>query len=248
MVGVEFFGNVDLASVAIWGFWLFFAGLVYYLQTENMREGYPLEDEDGNPAANQGPFALPSDKTFHLRDGRGELTVPSGARGDRDSLALARTAASEGFPHAPTGDPLADGVGPAAWAPRKDEPELDAHGHAKIQPMSDQEGFFVSAGRDPRGLPVLSKDDQVIGHVSEMWIDPSEHEVRYLQYDLESEWGSGSRLVPLTFAKIKDKWVDVWTLNAKDFNGAPQLKGRDTITKLEEEKVAAYYGGGILYS
>jgi len=25
MVGVEFFGNVDLASVAIWGFWLFFA-------------------------------------------------------------------------------------------------------------------------------------------------------------------------------------------------------------------------------
>ena len=42
MVGNEFFGNFDLASAAIWMFWIFFALLVYYLQTENMREGYPL--------------------------------------------------------------------------------------------------------------------------------------------------------------------------------------------------------------
>ena len=41
MVGNEFFGNFDLASAAIWMFWIFFALLVYYLQTENMREGYP---------------------------------------------------------------------------------------------------------------------------------------------------------------------------------------------------------------
>jgi hypothetical protein len=43
MVGTEFFGNFDLASAAIWLFYIFFAGLIYYLQTENMREGYPLE-------------------------------------------------------------------------------------------------------------------------------------------------------------------------------------------------------------
>ena len=50
MVGVEFFGDFDLASAAIWLFWIFFAGLVYYLQTENMREGYPLRDDaDGVP-------------------------------------------------------------------------------------------------------------------------------------------------------------------------------------------------------
>ncbi|MBL6638883.1 MAG: photosynthetic reaction center subunit H, partial [Planktomarina sp.] len=46
MVGNEFFGNFDLASAAIWMFWIFFALLVYYLQTENMREGYPLEADD----------------------------------------------------------------------------------------------------------------------------------------------------------------------------------------------------------
>ena len=33
MVGQTFFGNFDLASAAIWGFWLFLALLIYYLQT-----------------------------------------------------------------------------------------------------------------------------------------------------------------------------------------------------------------------
>jgi hypothetical protein len=82
MVGVEFFGNFDLASVSIWAFWFFFAGLIYYLQTENMREGYPLEDEDGNVTPNQGPFPVPKPKTFHLPHGRGEVTV-SGRRPGR---------------------------------------------------------------------------------------------------------------------------------------------------------------------
>ena len=101
MVGVTFFGNFDLASLAIWLFWGFFALLVYYLQTENMREGYPLENEDGTPAPNQGPFGLPKAKTFRLPHGRGEVTVPNGQREARE-LALAQTAGSEGFPHAPT--------------------------------------------------------------------------------------------------------------------------------------------------
>jgi len=74
MVGNTFFGNFDLASAAIWLFWLFFALLIFYLQTENMREGYALEDDDGNIAPNQGPFPVPNDKTFILRDGRGNLT------------------------------------------------------------------------------------------------------------------------------------------------------------------------------
>ena len=106
MVGVTFFGNFDLASLAIWLFWAFFALLVYYLQTENMREGYPLETEDGLPAPNQGPFPVPKPKTFRLPFGKGDVTVPSAANEAahrRTDLKLARTAVSEGFPHAPTG-------------------------------------------------------------------------------------------------------------------------------------------------
>ena len=74
MVGVNFFGNFDLASLSIWLFWGFFALLIYYLQTENMREGYPLETEDGSLAPNQGPFPVPKPKTFDLPNGQGRVT------------------------------------------------------------------------------------------------------------------------------------------------------------------------------
>ena len=248
MVGVNFFGNFDLASLSIWLFWLFFAGLIYYLQTENMREGYPLQDEEGKPSSGPGIFPVPKDKTFLLPHGQGTLTVPSGQRPDRTDLALARTAADDGFPHAPTGNPLADGVGPASWANRKDVPELDAHGHAKITPMAGHPDFFVSAGRDPRGLPVLAKDDQVVAHITDMWVDASEHMVRYLELELEPEHGQGKRLVPIGFTRVKEKWVEVGSLRSGHFAGVPRIASDRQITKLEEEKVSAYYGGGALYS
>lgn len=248
MVGVTFFGGVDLASIAIWAFWIFFALLIFYIQTENMREGFPLEDDDGNAYKSLSGLPLPNDKTFVLRDGRGTLTVPSGARGDRDDIAVARAAGSEGFPMVPTGDAMVDGVGPASWAPRKDEAELDAHGHPKITPMSGHADFSVSAGRDPRGLPVLSRDDQVVGHVTDMWIDASEHEVRYLEYSLEAEHGSGTRLVPITMAKIKERWVKVRSLNSGHFDGVPTTASNQQVTKLEEEKICGWYAGGTLYS
>ena len=85
-----FFGNFDLASLSLWLFWIFFAGLIYYLQTENMREGYPLEDEDGNTAPNQGPFPLPDQKTFKLPHGRGSVTVPDYQTEQRE-VAMQRT-------------------------------------------------------------------------------------------------------------------------------------------------------------
>ncbi|MEO0362482.1 MAG: photosynthetic reaction center subunit H, partial [Pseudomonadota bacterium] len=77
-------GYYDLATVTLWLFWLFFALLIYYLQTENMREGYPLETDDGEPAPNQGLFPLPKEKTFKLMHGRGDVTVPDGKAEERD--------------------------------------------------------------------------------------------------------------------------------------------------------------------
>ena len=142
-----FYGNVDLASVALWLFWLFFALLIYYIQRENMREGYPLETDDGTPSPNQGLFPVPEDKTFLLPHGRGQVTVPSGQTAERGDIALARTAQGNGFPFVPTGDPMADGVGPASWAPRRDVPELDGKGHPKIVPMAATEHFHIAAGR-----------------------------------------------------------------------------------------------------
>ncbi|MEM9966941.1 MAG: photosynthetic reaction center subunit H [Pseudomonadota bacterium] len=248
MVGVEFFGNFDLASAAIWLFYLFFAGLVYYLQTENMREGYPLETDDGAAAGNQGPFPVPKDKTFILPHGRGEVTVPSGQHPDRSVLALQRTSKAAGSPFMPTGDPMMDGVGPAAWAPRRDVPELDAHGHVKIKPMSKLEDFAVSSGTDPRGKAVVTGDGEVVGRVIDMWVDVPEQLVRYLTLDLNPEGSGKIRLLPMNFAKIKSNRVVVRSLYAANMENIPTAKSDEEITLLEEEKIMAYYGGGTMYA
>ena len=243
-----FFGNFDLASLSIWLFWIFFALLIIYIQRENMREGYPLEDDDGNTAPNQGPFPVPSDKTFKLPHGRGELTVPSGQRPDRQKIALEKTAVANGFPFVPTGDPLADGVGPASWANRNDEPELDGKGHPKIVPMAATEHFHVAAGRDPRGLPVMAGDKEIVGQITDLWIDEPEQLVRYLEIELDADHGGGKRLVPMTLARIHKTHVKVLKIYGKHFEGVPKHASARQVTKLEEDKISAYYGGGTLYA
>jgi photosynthetic reaction center H subunit len=242
-----FFGNFDLASLSLWIFWAFFAVLIYYLQTENMREGYPLEDDDGKPAANQGPFPVPSPKTFKLPHGRGEVTVPD-LQPERRDLALKRTNASNGFPMEPTGDPMLDGVGPASWAPRQDVPELDGHGHPKIVPMARANGFAVAAGIDPRGKPVVAADKAVVGTIIDMWIDEPEQMVRYLEVELNADHGKGKRLIPMPLARIKRDSVSIHSLFGKHFGNVPKTKSDNQVTKLEEEKISAYYSGGKLYA
>ncbi|SFS19860.1 photosynthetic reaction center subunit H [Yoonia litorea] len=251
MVGVEFFGDFDLASLSIWLFWVFFAGLVYYLQTENMREGYPLRDDNDEVPANESLWPLPKEKTFILRDGRGTLTVPSREYENaklRDGLALAQSSPASGSPWIPTGDPMVDGVGPAAWAPRRDAPELDAHGHVKIKPMSMLPDFKISAGRDPRGKAVVGRDGEVVGRVIDMWVDVPEALVRYLTVDLNPEGSGKTRLIPINMARIQSDRVTVRSLKAGNWDNVPATKSSEQVTLLEEDKIMAYYAGGTLYA
>ena len=243
-------GNLDLASISLWIFFIFFVGLVIWIQRENQREGYPLLDEDGSQADAGSVFPNPADKTFKLPHGRGEYTVPSGQTPERTDIneKLTRQFDSGGFPFDPVGNPLADGVGPGSWAPRRDEPELDGHGHPKIIPMSGSESFRVAAGRDPRGLPVVAGDGAIVGKVTDMWIDEPEQMVRYLELELDAEYGGGSRLVPLTFARIWGNRVKVRSIFGEHVPGAPTLAAAQQVTKLEEDKISAYYGGGTLYA
>lgn len=238
-------GTIDFAQVSLYLFWLFFAGLIFYLQRENMREGYPMENDDGTRAPNDGPFPLPSPKTFKLPHGRGEVSFPNNDPVDNRPMAMQQMSKSAGSPFEPTGDPMADGIGPAAWAMRRDVPELDGHGHAKIQPMSKLPAFSVVGGRDARGLPVQAHDGGVIGTISDMWVDVPEHLVRYIEIELTD---GGRRMAPIQLVKIKKDRVSVHALYAEHFPGIPTIASTDQITMLEEEKVSAYWCGGKLYA
>ncbi|MEM1267390.1 MAG: photosynthetic reaction center subunit H [Pseudomonadota bacterium] len=239
-----FFGNFDLAQLTLYLFWVFFAGLIIYLQRENMREGYPLVDDDGNASTNQGPYPVPDEKTFKLPHGRGEVTVPAD-RAETRELALERVMPSAGYPFRPTGDPMKDGVGPASWAARQDWPELDGHGHPKIGPMRAHPDYFHAAGRDPRGLDVMGRDGAVVGKISDMWLDKPEFLVRYLEMELTE---GGKRLVPMTMARVTGKGVVVRNLTKDYFAGIPTTKSDSEVTLLEEEKISAYIAGGQLYA
>ncbi len=240
-------GTLDLASLSLYLFWGFFALLIYYLQTENMREGYPLETDQGDPAPNQGPFPLPKPKTFRLMHGRGTVTVPDYKPENRE-VALRQTSVSAGSPFEPTGDPLVDGVGPASWAPRRDVPELDGHGHPKIVPMAGASQFAVSAGRDPRGLPVIAGDGETVGEIVDMWIDEPEQLVRYLEIALDDAHGGGRRLAPMQLCIIRSSGVKIRSIFGKHFANVPKTASPNQVTLLEEDKICGYYAGGKLYA
>ena len=57
-------GYIDVAQVVLYAFWIFFAGLIFYLRREDKREGYPLEIERsgdvGGRASRSSPSPRPS--------------------------------------------------------------------------------------------------------------------------------------------------------------------------------------------
>lgn len=239
--------GIDFAVITVFAFFIFFVGLILYLRREDRREGYPLEEDASGRVRTAGGIlftALP--KTFHLPAG-GTLTVPNDKRDSR-ALAARRTSVTPGSPLVPTGNPLADGVGPAAYAERAKVPDLTAHGDPKIVPMRVAKDFSIAAGDpDPRGMLVLGADNAVAGTVHDVWVDRSEATIRYLEVVLNS---GGNVLLPITGALIKKarRHVLVDAIAAAQFQGVPRLSSPDQVTFYEEERVVAYYGGGYLYA
>ncbi len=244
----EFVNGIDLVDVTLWAFTIFFFWLVYYLQREGMREGYPLEED---PSGRQEPAALlfvPPKKTFHLPNGRGSVELTY-AKGDTRELALNRTAPWAGSPFVPSGDPLKDGVGPASYAMRADVPDLNWDGQDRISPYRLNPDYTVSAKDiDPRGLDVVGLDRKVAGVVTDLWVDRAEAIIRYLEVKLA---GSGAIvLLPVPFCNVSKtrKRVEVDAIKAEHFAGVPRTKSADRVTRLEEDMISGYYGGGTLYA
>ena len=52
----------------------------------------------------------------------------------------------------------------------------------------------------------------------------------------------------MPLARIRSDRVQVKTIFGKHFDGVPTHAAAHQVTLLEEEKIAAYYAGGILYA
>lgn len=239
---------IDVAQVVLYLFWIFFAGLIYYLHQENKREGYPLESDRSAHITVQGYPPIPERKTYHLRDGS-TRTAPNDNTGDVPGLMARAIAPFPGAPLEPTGNPMLDGVGPGAYAIRPDIPDKTFDGHDKIVPMRIATEFHFSSGDPmPIGMDVIGADDKIGGEVVEAWVDRSECVLRYLEVRVAgAAAGTRTVLVPINFCRvIRD--VKVRALLADQFSSIPVTRSPDAITFQEEERVMAYFGGGLLYA
>ena len=247
----EITSYIDVAQVTIWLFWLFFAGLAVYLRREDRREGYPLES-DTHPGKMLAPSLIfyPSPKTFRLASGA-TVIAPTGKRDARE-LAAVPTARFPGAPLAPTGaNPMLDSIGPGSWAERADMPDMTYDNHLKIVPVRVATGYAVSAYEDPRGYDVVAADHGIVGKVVDLWVDRSEALIRYFEVALD---GGRNVLLPVNFSDIKRGArpgvgrIKVEALLARQFADIPGTRTPDSVTRLEEEKICAYFGAGTLYA
>lgn len=238
-------GTLDVAELALLLFFLFFAGLIFWLRREDRREGYPLEEEDGRLLAEGGPLSAALPKTFKLPHGKGTHSVPHKGGRDPVDIAARQREPFPGSPYIPTGNPLTDGIGPAGYAQRAKWPDQDAHGRNRIGPMSASDAITIAPlSKDPRGLPVIAADGKTAGTVRDLWVDHAEHTIRYLEVDT----GTGTALAPMTMARIWGGRVLIDAINAGDYAGVPQVSTAGEITRDEEERIVAYFGGGYLYA
>jgi photosynthetic reaction center H subunit len=242
--------QIDVAQLVLYAFWIFFAGLIFYLRSEDRREGFPLQS-DTAPYKRLGKFfGIPKPKTFLLANGE-TRTAP------REEILMPITTALPiggwpGAPLQPIGDPMLAGVGPGAYANRPDVPDtVFATGAPKIVPLRSDPTFWLAAeDPDPRGMKVVAADRQIAGVVTDVWVDRSEIIIRYLEIAIPFGEGVRHVLAPMPAAKIEaaNKRVVISAILSSQFAYAPATKSPDQVTLLEEDKISAYFAAGRLYA
>jgi len=152
-----------------------------------------------------------------------------------------------------TGNPMLDGIGPAAYADRAEVPDLTAHGKVKIVPMRFFPEYTIfEKDPDPRGLPVKGCDNEVAGIIADVWVDRSEPQVRY--YEVRVTGSERTVLLPVGFVQWPNfgLWgndhVKVKAITAAQFADVPATASDRQITLREEDRIMAYYAGGHLYA
>ena len=244
----EITGYIDAAQITLYVFFVFFAGLCFWLRREDRREGYPLEAEAYGRLKNPDPVLIPTPKAFHLSSGRTMHAPQTNVAYDTD-VAGRKREPWPGAPYFPTGNPMEDRIGPGSWAKREDTHDHTWEGEKRIVPLRNLDHFVINeSGPNPIGMPVLGVDRRVAGKISDVWVDRGESLIRY--YEVELPEGGRKVLMPQTFCKITvfSRFAKTEALLAEQFAGIPPTKEPDAITLQEEERIVSYFGAGTLYA
>ena len=247
-----FTSYIDVAQIALYLFWVFFALLIFYLRREDKREGYPLESDRSDRVTVQGFPSVPEAKTFLLPHG-GTQTAP---RVEKDTRPLHAEPSSyfPGAPLMPTGNPMTDAVGPASYAERSDTPDLTLEGAPKIVPLRVAGDFYLEPrDPDPRGCDVVAADGKVAGKVVDAWVDRAEVLIRYLEAEVAGAEGQRRVLLPMTCVRMTGgkkgpRQVSINAITAAQFADIPATSNPAQVTLLEEDRICAYFAGGNLYA
>jgi len=152
-------------------------------------------------------------------------------------------------------------MGPAAFANRAKYPDLTFDGRPRIIPIADSHDLIVSPN-DPQliGWSVMAADKQMVGKVSDIWVDQAEHLIRYLEIEtttgkkvlapmmVATVHGNGLLEAILPIIEDKPKFVEIDAITAAQFENVPALETAGIITRYEEDRIQAYYGGGYMYA
>jgi photosynthetic reaction center H subunit len=246
----NFTSYIDLAQVVLYLFLGFFLALVVYLQKEGQREGYPLETEPSDRSGVQSLFKNPEPKTYLLADGS-SVQAPRAQPQDMRPVNGTPAANFPGAPLVPNGDPMTAGMGPGAYAERRDIPDATIHGTPKLVPLRAAPGFYVDhEDPNPIGMTVVGADGEVGGVVRDVWVDQAEYLIRYFEVETGEKGKKRNVLLPTTLARVVGaaKQVRVKSILGHQFAMVPTQKRPDVVTRLEEEKIFGFYGAGTLYA
>lgn len=239
--------QIDIPTLASWAFVLFFVALVFWLQRQSKREGYPLRASPFTSERMDGFPPPPEPMTYILNEG-GTTEAPH-------HFEQAPTSARpmhlfDGTPFIPLGNPLLAGIGPGSWVMKKDEPALNEQGELALQPLRAMPGWSVQEkDADPRGMAVYDWRWTDIGRVVDVWIDRGSKTIRMLEVETNADIHARRVLVPIFHAVIRGKarTMRVTALWAHQLADVPMPANPDIITGREEERLNAYYSAGRFY-
>lgn len=246
MIGA-FTHQIDAVEIIVIAFFVYFAGLIYYLRREDKREGYPLDDHAPRRGPVEGFPAMPPPKRFVLLD---EETTYMPHHPPTTPLNAEPLGRFPGAPLVPVGNPMLAEVGPGAYPLRKNKP-MKVMGEPQLQALAAIPDWQIAAGDpDPRGMRVFDARRESVGTVQELWVDRGAKILRYLELELDEPAGAQSRvLLPIYYADIqaKRRKIRVRTLLKREFVDIPRPARSTEITAREEDQVNAYYAGSLLF-